>query len=115
MAAPKVYADFHNADARGRIRLNCAGTGEDLARHDIRLSEGLRLTLYADDLDADGRLDELLADGVVSFSKEEQCWVAAIDWSAIHHASDMQDTSSTVNGQPLKQSSKESHRSGSGA
>ena len=42
----------------------------------------------ADDLDANGRLDELQVEGVVSFSEPEHCWVAAIDWSAIHHASD---------------------------
>ena len=30
MVKPKVYADFHNADANGRLRLNCVGTVEDL-------------------------------------------------------------------------------------
>ncbi len=90
MVQPKVYADFHNADARGRLRLNCVGTIEDLARQGVRLREGMRLTLYADDVGAGGQLDELLADGVVSFSEEEHCWVAAVDWSAIRHASEEQ-------------------------
>ena len=31
MATPRIYADFHNADAQGRLRLNCIGTEEDLA------------------------------------------------------------------------------------
>jgi len=88
MVKPRVYADFHNADAEGRLRLNCVGTIEDLARQGITLHKGMSLTFYSDDLDAGGRPDELLADGVVSFSEEEHCWVAAIDWSAIHHASD---------------------------
>lgn len=88
MLKPKVYADFHNADTRGRLRLNCVGTTEDLRRQAIILHEGMPLTLYADDLDQNGQLDELLVDGVVSFSEEENCWVATIDWSAIHHASD---------------------------
>ena len=88
MTTPRVYADFHNADGEGRIRLNCIGTIEDLSRHGVELREGLVLTLYADDLDNKGRLDELLVDGVVSFSKEEHGWVAAIDWGAIRHASD---------------------------
>ena len=39
MFQPKVYADFQNADARGRIRLNCIGTIEDLARQKIELRE----------------------------------------------------------------------------
>lgn len=87
MVKPKVYADFHNADSQRRLRLNCVGTIEDLAQRHIELREGLLLTLYSDDLDDKRQLDELLVDGVVSFSEEEHCWVAAIDWSAIHHAS----------------------------
>jgi hypothetical protein len=96
MAQPKVYADFHNADTHGRVRLNCAGTLEDVARQQVVLGEGLRLTLYADDLDDKGRPDELLAEGVVTYSTEERCWVAVIDWSAIHHASDDQRTPARV-------------------
>jgi hypothetical protein len=92
MAHPKIYADFHNADPQGRIRLNCTGTIEDLAQQQIELREGLVLTLYSDDLDDEGQLDELLADGIVSFSEEEHCWVAAIDWKAIHHASEERDS-----------------------
>jgi hypothetical protein len=90
MVKPKVYADFHNADISGRLRLNCVGTVEDLARQGITLRDGMSLTLYSDDLDAKGQPDELLVDGVASFSEEEHCWVAAIDWSAIHHASEEQ-------------------------
>src|SRR5579883_612634 len=92
MTKPKIYADFHNADSEGRVRLNCVGTTEDLARQQVELREGLILSLYSDDLDDKGQLDELLVDGVVSFSEEEHCWVAAIDWAAIHHASDERDS-----------------------
>jgi hypothetical protein len=88
MVKPKIYADFHNADAHGRLRLNCIGTVEDLAEQQVALREGLLLILYADDLDDKGHSDEMLVDGVVSFSEEEHCWVAAIDWTAIRHASD---------------------------
>lgn len=87
MAEPKIYADFHNADAQGRLRLNCVGTLEDLARQQVELREGLLLTLYADDLDEQGRADDLLVEGIVSFSVEEHCWVAAIDWAVIRHGS----------------------------
>ena len=88
MVMPKIYADFHNADSQGRLRLNCVGTTEDLARQQVELRKGLLLTLYADDLDDNGEFDELLVDGVVSFSDEEHCWVAAIDWATIRHGSD---------------------------
>jgi hypothetical protein len=90
MVTAKVYADFHNADANGRLRLNCVGTIEDLARQGITLRNGMPLTLYSDDLDAKGQPDELVAEGVVSFSEDEHCWVATIDWSAIRHTSEVQ-------------------------
>jgi hypothetical protein len=100
MANPKIYHDFQNADSRGRLRLNCVGTLEDLAQQQVELRNGLLLTLYSDDLDAKGQFDELLAEGVVSFSDEEHCWVAAIDWAAIRHASDGQDSAPRGNGPP---------------
>jgi hypothetical protein len=30
----------------------------------------------------------LLADGIVQFNDTEKCWVAAIDWQALRHASE---------------------------
>jgi hypothetical protein len=87
MSKPTIYADFHNADRHGRLRLNCVGTTEDLSRQQIELREGLVLTFYSDDSDSHGKLDELLVDGVVSFSEDEHCWVASIDWNAVHHPS----------------------------
>jgi hypothetical protein len=88
MVKPKVYADFHNADAQGRLRLNCGGTLQDLARQQVRLREGLILTLYADDENAQEQPDEVRVEGRVTYSEDEHCWVAIIDWGAIHHQSD---------------------------
>jgi hypothetical protein len=82
---PKVYADFQNADASGRLRLNCIGTGQDLARQGISLHEGLALLLYSDDADIAGRPSELQVAGVVEFSAAEHGWVAVIDWDALRH------------------------------
>ena len=88
MPQPIIYADFNNADAEGRLCLNCVGTMNDLARQQIELRKGLSLLLYSDDLDEEGQSDQLLVEGVVSYSDEEHIWVAAIDWGAIRHASD---------------------------
>ncbi|MBD2526150.1 MULTISPECIES: hypothetical protein [unclassified Nostoc] len=74
MINPRVFADFHNADAEGRLRLNCIGTIEDLANQSIELRDGQLLTIYSEDLEVDG---------VVQFSEEEKLWVAAIDWDRI--------------------------------
>jgi hypothetical protein len=88
MASPRVYADFQNLDDDNRLRLTCAGTRRDLERQGIELREGTTLTLYSDDANDEGQPDELLADAVVHYNQAEQCWVAAIDWQAIRHASD---------------------------
>ena len=86
MSKPKVYADFHNLDDSNRLRLTCAGTIEDLARQRIELREGLVLTFYMDDADDQGEADELRTEGVVHYDESESCWVASVDWSAVHHA-----------------------------
>jgi hypothetical protein len=74
MSRPLVYADFHNADAGGRLRLNSIGTIRDLSRQGITLRQGLPLILHDEELEADAE---------VSFSPDEHLWVAAIDWDAI--------------------------------
>jgi hypothetical protein len=74
MSHLKVFADFHNADAQGRLRLNCIGTVEDLAQQQIVLRDGLPLTFYS---------EELEVEGVVQYSTDENVWVAVIDWHAI--------------------------------
>ncbi|MEA5606039.1 hypothetical protein [Nostoc sp. UHCC 0252] len=80
MNTPRIFADFHNADNQGRLRLNCIGTVEDLARQNIELQDGKLLTLYSEDLEVEG---------VVQYSTEEYLWVAAIDWNAIKQMDDL--------------------------
>ncbi len=80
MKYPRIFADFHNADEQGRLRLNCVGTIEDLSRQNIKLEDGQLLALYD---------EELEVDGVVQYSKEESLWVAAIDWNQIRQVEDM--------------------------
>ena len=80
MKYPRIFADFHNADEQGRLRLNCVGTIEDLSRQNIKLEEGKFLALYD---------EELEVDGVVQYSEEESLWVAVIDWKQIRQVEDM--------------------------
>ncbi len=75
MVHPQVYADFHNADKDGRLRLNCNGTIEDLTKLGISLSEGLELRLCMEDVEAIGK---------VTYSQDEDVWVAIVDWNAIN-------------------------------
>jgi hypothetical protein len=74
MNKPVIYADFNNADARGRLRLNCAGTMNDLARQGISLRDGMQLIL---------RDEELEADGIAHYASDDQLWVAVIDWQKL--------------------------------
>ncbi|MEG5067523.1 hypothetical protein QUB33_28505 [Microcoleus sp. B3-A4] len=80
MKYPRIFADFHNADEQGRLRLNCVGTIEDLSRQNIKLEDGQLLVLYD---------EELEVDGVVQYSEEESLWVAVIDWKQIRQVEDM--------------------------
>jgi hypothetical protein len=80
MIYPKIFADFHNADQQGRLRLNCVGTIEDLSRQNTKLQDGQLLTLYS---------EELEADGVVQYSEEESLWVAVINWQQIREVEDI--------------------------
>ena len=83
MSQARIYTDFQNADPQGRVRLELAGTVEDLARQQVHLREGLPLTLYAEDADDQGNPVELQAEGIAAYSQDERCWVAMIDWTAI--------------------------------
>ena len=70
----RVFADFHNADVKGRVRLNCAGTVTDIERHGIELKDGQSIIIYS---------EELEVEGIVRYSEEEKLWTAVIDWDAI--------------------------------
>lgn len=74
MTSYRIFADFHNVDESGRLRLNCIGTSEDLARQQTTLENGQILILYSEDLEVDG---------VVEFSEDENIWVASIDWNEV--------------------------------
>ncbi len=79
MSQPRVFADFHNADPKGRLRMNCIGTVEDLSRQQVTLQEGVQLVMYSEDLEVDGE---------VFYSSEESLWVAVIDWDAVREVED---------------------------
>lgn len=77
---PRVFVDFHNADAQGRLRLNCIGTIEDLSAQKIELQTGQHFILYSEDLEADG---------IVEYSQSEHLWVVVIDWDEIREVKEV--------------------------
>ena len=76
----RVFADFHNTDTVGRIRLNCIGTIEDLASQGIKLQSGQELTLYS---------EELEVSGIVEYSQLENIFVVVIDWDKIREVEEL--------------------------
>jgi uncharacterized protein (UPF0216 family) len=76
----RVFADFHNADTVGRIRLNCIGTIEDLASKGISLQSSQELKLYS---------EELEVDGIVEYSQLENIFVVVIDWDNISEVEEL--------------------------
>jgi hypothetical protein len=74
MTPPRIFADFNNADTKGRLRLITHGSVSDIEKQEIKLTNGMALVVYDDDLSADAE---------VIFSEEENIWVAKIDWSKI--------------------------------
>lgn len=75
---PRLFADFNNADALGRLRLVCTGTQKDLSRLALGLRDGQRV-IVSDE-------DSLEADGIVRWSSAEAIWVAEIQWDALRQS-----------------------------
>jgi hypothetical protein len=71
----RIYADFHNADRKGRVRLNTNGSIRDIAQKNIKLEEGKKIILDSK--------DGIVTIGTLTFSTDENMWVAKIDWDKI--------------------------------
>ncbi len=76
MLKPILYADFNNADAEGRLRLNCTETLKELAQEEMQLTPGLQVVLHDEELEADAE---------IQFSSIENMWVGVIDWQQLRN------------------------------
>jgi hypothetical protein len=70
---PRVWVDFNNSDAQGRVRLNTVGTIESLNSLELVLRSGLGATFYCFEREQDGE---------VVFSEEEHLWVGLLNGAA---------------------------------
>ena len=102
---PRIYGDFHDLDDENRIRLNKLGTIQDLARLGIQLVDGMAATFYMDDADDAGNSDDIMVDGTAHYSSRDKCWVAAVDWEKVYHASDVANSAS-ANGAAVRDKTK---------
>jgi len=101
-----MYADFNNADAEGRVRLNGAGTIRDLARLGVRLRDGMPLTIHD---------EELAADAEAVYSPNEAIWVALIDWSLVRPWNTELTATSGTNAEPLSTPDRDGVRPSAGS
>ena len=77
MGIEVIFADFNNADEKGRVRLSTNGSLNDIKNKNIELVSGKKVLL--DDY------DELKTFGTLYFSTEENIWVAEINWDDIQY------------------------------
>ena len=77
MITEVIFADFNNADEKGRVRLSTKGSLNDIKNKKIKLVEGKKVLL--------NDCDELKTLGTLYFSTEENIWVAEINWDDIQH------------------------------
>jgi hypothetical protein len=84
-----IYADLMKVDHQGRLRLICRGTLQDLEKYSLKLSHGMKLVFYNDDVNDDGQKDDLIVEGVVEFDPETKEFVGRIDWDKIKNESNL--------------------------
>jgi hypothetical protein len=92
----RVRADFNGLFGD----LLCLSHGDTCAEKGggvVQLKEGLILTAYDEDLDENGKHDDLIARGTVEASPEWlRCngsrWVLRIDKNGVNHESDLQES-----------------------
>lgn len=85
----RVWVDLMKTDDARRVILTGLGTRRDFERLGIDLQEGVKLQMYTDDADAEGRPDPILVDGVARFDQDNNRWVAEIDWDHLVHRSEV--------------------------
>lgn len=93
MNQPRVYIDFHAEFGPDLYSLGCRGTIDDLRRYEIEATEGTSLSVYSDDIDKNGRTDNLIAEGVVR-NDPKLGLVLYIDPATVRHESDEKNTNS---------------------
>jgi hypothetical protein len=96
MNKPRVPVDFNEMLDQDTVLLSAHGTKADSHGASIPFSEGLRVAVYMDDVDGDGRPDPLIAEGVAMRNRSLTQWpgvpwVLRVDGSGIRHQSDDPD------------------------
>jgi hypothetical protein len=79
MSRPRFLVDFNEMVDANTVLLSVEDTKVDASGAVVQLHEGLPISVYMDDRDASGNIDNLLANGVVIKNKESG-WSAHVKW-----------------------------------
>ena len=93
MDRPRLYVDFNEMIEENLVLLSKEDEKIDSGGAVVKLTEGLRVYVYMDDIDENGKPDNLLAEGVAERNTRggwsaAAKWCCRIDDSGIRRASD---------------------------
>jgi len=66
---PEIYVDWNDNYGPNLIELDCAGSQRDIEKQGITLTEGLKVKIYG---------DELEAEAIIRHFPNERTWVAEV-------------------------------------
>ena len=73
----RIFADFNNMDGRGRVRLNCIGSLEDIERLGDQIKIGATVIL--------DEPYEFEVRAVLDYDEQQGTWVGHPDWDTVTH------------------------------
>jgi hypothetical protein len=90
---PLFYVDFNELMEIDVVLLSQTDLKRDASGNDVRLAEGLPIAIYCDDVGADRKPDNLVAEGTVIPNRftgyfPHVKWCCRIDSNGIRHQSD---------------------------
>jgi len=91
---PVIYVDFNEMVSHDVVALSQTDVRKDVSGRDVHLREGLPISIYMDDIDENGKPDNLVAEGVV-VPREKDWRFSVVKWfckigpNGIRHESDL--------------------------
>lgn len=97
MKEPRIYVDFNEMPCNDEVLLSKNDTKVDSNGNTIYFFEGMQAAVYMDDLDKEGKVDQLIANGVVKINNHAGWtsvarWLLKIDERGIRHVSEEKDS-----------------------
>jgi hypothetical protein len=80
MDKPRIYVDFNEMLEPNLFLLSKDDTKLDSEGNKVSLREGMKVSVYSDDTDDEGKRDYLLAEAVVEKNTAQVAWAANVKW-----------------------------------